>query len=242
MTDTHITRAIEDELARIWRDKAALEAAESALVRLLARVSVAPVAEEAPAKPEAEVAPPLVAEAESERPEPEAARYRHGNAWSPAEIETLSETYAAGGIDAALKALPNRTKQAITWRASKLGIRSGVPRHMGGGVWTPEEDRILTDNYPQLGGKVKKLLPERQPSAIYARATKLGLKRNRKLGVAIDVQHPPAIQPTAKPPRPERTFPETLEAVRNGARIVEVVPLRVPGPERTLGGVVGEIN
>lgn len=38
-----------------------------------------------------------------------------------------------------------------------------------------------------------------------------------------------------------RTFDEQLDAVRNGAPITEQQPIRRTDPERTLGGVVGEI-
>lgn len=50
--------------------------------------------------------------------------------------------------------------------------------------------------------------------------------------------------PSAAPPilatgsaKPRRTFEEQMEAVRNGAQLVEVAPLRRPDPEHTLGGV-----
>lgn len=48
----------------------------------------------------------------------------------------------------------------------------------------------------------------------------------------------PTIEPfPQQPPRPRLTFEEQLAAVRNGARLVEVAPLRRPGPDITLGGV-----
>jgi hypothetical protein len=38
-----------------------------------------------------------------------------------------------------------------------------------------------------------------------------------------------------------RSFDEQLEAVRNGARLVDNIPIRAPAPDRTLGGVSPEI-
>lgn len=40
----------------------------------------------------------------------------------------------------------------------------------------------------------------------------------------------------------QRSFAEQLEAVTNGAPIVEVRPVRRPDPDVTLGGVVGDLS
>lgn len=51
----------------------------------------------------------------------------------------------------------------------------------------------------------------------------------------------PAPLPPQKPARVTRSFEEQLEAVSNGASIIEHDPIRPPPPTRTLGGTVGEI-
>lgn len=53
-----------------------------------------------------------------------------------------------------------------------------------------------------------------------------------------------SIKAEPKPPpvvRQARTFEEQLEAIRNGAHIVEQAPIRPPAPTHTLGGTTGEI-
>jgi hypothetical protein len=52
----------------------------------------------------------------------------------------------------------------------------------------------------------------------------------------------PSSRAPTKPAKPPMTFDEQLEAVANGAKLVEVQPIRRPNPDITLGGVTGEIN
>lgn len=44
--------------------------------------------------------------------------------WTSEELALLRDTYPAGGIDAALQALPHRPRQAIYLKASRLGLRT----------------------------------------------------------------------------------------------------------------------
>lgn len=112
------------------------------------------------------------------------------------------------------------------------------PDRQGRGPWTAEEIETLRTDYPRLGAAVADLLPGRSVGTIYQTAKKFGIKRARGKQAHAPLPAPALATSTIKQPR---TFEDDLEAVRNGARLVEVHPIRMPPPDRTLGGVSPEI-
>lgn len=106
--------------------------------------------------------------------------------------------------------------------------------------WSRAEITILREKYPAIGTALTALLPRRNTHAIRQMANKLGIRRGRGL-------RPPKptllqAQSAARIAKEPRTFAEQLALVESGqARIVEVTPIRMPPPDRTLGGVTAEM-
>jgi hypothetical protein len=71
--------------------------------------------------------------------------------------------------------LPNRTEVACSNRAIKLSIE------VVDSAWSEEEDKILRENYPSMGGKVCKLLPGRTRTSCMARAGMFCIRSNRSV-------------------------------------------------------------
>ena len=91
--------------------------------------------------------------------------------WQPWEDEIIRTRYESEGT-AIIKDLPDRSKDAITLRANKLGIRSNNNRL----VWQPWEDEIVKTRYPSEGVNIAKYLPGRTDNSIIVRASNLGIK------------------------------------------------------------------
>jgi hypothetical protein len=162
------------------------------------------------------------------------------DSWTVEEIETLKAEYPRLGTKVT-DLLPNRTPQAIRRRAWELDLQGPTTtRHR----FTAEEDAILRQHYPSGGSNAcLEHLPHLTASQIKTRCTRfLDLRCGRGKGLRRDQSAPvPTILPVLKSLPVGRTFEEQLEAVRNGARLVEIPRLRAAEPDRTLGGVVGEI-
>ena len=90
--------------------------------------------------------------------------------WEPREIETLRESYARGGIEAARVALPYRSASALFHKAERVHV-------MRRRRWTIEDDarlRRLWDAETTLRQIAKQM--GRSEATTYWRAQKLGLK------------------------------------------------------------------
>lgn len=115
-------------------------------------------------------------------------RIRTAIRWTSKEDATLEREYRTGGLDAAAKALPSRSRQAIINHVSLLKLESDV--FVGHKPWSPAEDGVVIDVYPD-GGWVEcaKRLPNRTRKAITNRYAVL-----RKL-MSMDIDEDPTPWP-----------------------------------------------
>ena len=107
-------------------------------------------------------------------------------------------------------------------------------------TWTRAEHDTLIEHWALGGAAVcGPLIPGHKVVSIRRRASHLGLKR-------VYPEPQPKIEPEpapvifVHPPRPARvpmSFADQLAAVRNGAALIEVRPIRRADPVVTLGGV-----
>lgn len=89
--------------------------------------------------------------------------------WTSREDATLRTTYAAGGIKAAERALPSRSKAALFHRAQRLGLKRRLR-------WTPDDDARLTKLWGTMTlRKIAKTI-SRTEITTYWRAQKIGLQ------------------------------------------------------------------
>ena len=164
--------------------------------------------------------------------------------WTEEELVLLRAEYPRLGIDGVERLLPNHSRAAIKTKVAHLALRFTSSKKR---PFTAEEDSILARVYPEKGmNGVRPLLPGRSEQSIYNRVSYKGIVRARgKPGPSAPPGGEPSTPPTASPTRPSQrasTFEEQLAAVERGEkRICEKIVIPRPGPERTLGGVTGEI-
>lgn len=236
---TAITRAIESKLAEVRGQLASLSIEAVELENALATMHLAASEPELlqPSRPVIN----METEARSER-----AKRARRDAWTAEELETLRTDYPRlrGKIT---DLLPGRSGPAIRSKAKALGVKCGKGKASS---WTGADDELLREHFPQSLAAAMKALPHRTDKAITVRASVIGVRRHfvakpKRQAKESKVSFPVALRPPAtipeRPVKQPRTFEEDLEAVRNGARIVEVHPIRMPPPDRTLGGVSPEI-
>lgn len=92
--------------------------------------------------------------------------------FSMLELSIIKEFYATDPNRCYM--LLNRNKTSIMHKAAQLGIRSRY-------FYTPEEDKVIIDNYSSLGADgCAALLENRTRGSVSNRARILGLRRNKK--------------------------------------------------------------
>ena len=98
------------------------------------------------------------------------------DSWSEEDLKIIKKYYPSEGKNIT-KRLPHKSLRAIKHQAQKLNICSfafSTP-------WSKEEDKIIKDNYNQLGSVgLVKLLPNRTKVSIVTRIKRLGLKRTKQ--------------------------------------------------------------
>ena len=95
----------------------------------------------------------------------------NGVKWSIEEDTVIRKHYPSIDQENVMKLLPNRTWNAIGFRAGILGVS-----RRRRGAWTEDEDDVLHRNYGEISVKeICKLLPSRTSSAIVSRASLIGL-------------------------------------------------------------------
>ena len=93
--------------------------------------------------------------------------------WSETEIEILKKHYPEMGGDVC-KLLPGRSRYTCTSMANSLGIY--YTKFTNNKLWTSEEIEILKKHYPEMGGDVCKLLPNKDKKICMNKANKLNIK------------------------------------------------------------------
>jgi hypothetical protein len=93
--------------------------------------------------------------------------------YTAADDATLRARWWSGGDVEALARELGRTPDALRLHAHRLGLHRPPPRRR----WTPAEDAIVRDGYTSglSCGEIADSLPDRSPTAVAARARKLGL-------------------------------------------------------------------
>jgi len=95
------------------------------------------------------------------------------NPWMGKEIEILREMYPTASWKELHRALPNRTKKAMGYKAESFGIRRGN--------WISNEEQILIEKYPTTSiHELVRLIPRHSGRAIFAKATEIGLKKSEE--------------------------------------------------------------
>lgn len=87
------------------------------------------------------------------------------------DLEQLSRRRDGNRLDwdALTKRFPKRTRDSIATKLARMGLTVDLS-------WTPEEDKILTDEWNEVSSRtLAKLLPGRTAQGRYDRARKLGL-------------------------------------------------------------------
>lgn len=95
------------------------------------------------------------------------------NLWTAEEDAVIKTDYKTLTLEELMLKLPNRTKDAIKQRAQVLEVSD---EHI---PWTIEEIDILRTNYPVMGKRVMRLLPNRSLKNIQVTAYRLGIKRRK---------------------------------------------------------------
>jgi len=97
--------------------------------------------------------------------------------WTKEEVEILRDNKDIGSLELSKTLLKNRTKVAITKKATKCGIIFYIPSK-----WTKEEVEILKNNYKKFGAieLSKTLLKNRTRMAVLRKADNLGLKLDKE--------------------------------------------------------------
>lgn len=90
--------------------------------------------------------------------------------WTEEELMILKDHYPNGGYRAVKALLPSRTRFAVTFKASQLGLKSGKEIKK----WTEEEIAVLSRLYKKIPLKALQVhLPNRTPEAIMERHRRL---------------------------------------------------------------------
>lgn len=132
----------------------------------------------------------------------ELALVRYTRSWQPHEIELLRQQYPTNTpMERILAALPDRSIEAVHNFARKLGIKRPC-RNMR--KWSEQELAALHRLYPLYGVRIPATELNRPPRAIAIMASRLGLKRVKPAG--------PAVEPAPKAAR--RWTAERDEALR----------------------------
>lgn len=98
--------------------------------------------------------------------------------WTEAETAVLQALYPDGGAPAVRHQLTRRSLGAIRFRAWRLGIKRRPGKGRSRKAWSDAEIHILIRLYPEGGlPAVQEQLPDRAESAIWKKATALGLRR-----------------------------------------------------------------
>jgi len=92
--------------------------------------------------------------------------------YSPAEEDAMRDCWATGGDVAALAGAMGRSPAALRLHAESLGLHRPAARRR----WQPAEDELVRDGYDQglTCAEIARHLPGRTPTAVAARAAKLG--------------------------------------------------------------------
>lgn len=96
------------------------------------------------------------------------------NEWSPEEISILKENYARFSMDKVCELLPNRTKNAISLKASYMGLKSNYTLESR---WTDGEVEFLRNNWETLSDMEIATELNRNVTSIGDKRSALGLVR-----------------------------------------------------------------
>lgn len=144
--------------------------------------------------------------------------------YTPAEDRAIRQAWGPDVDVVALAGRLGRSPGSVRARAHALGCHTPVARHR----WSAHEDAALRDGY-ELGlacAEIARQLPGRSPSAVVARAGKLGLASYARVWTAVDDQRLQALASAGVPvEEAARMLSRTPEALRGRARKLGLAPL-----------------
>ena len=126
------------------------------------------------------------------------------------DLEHLSHRKDGKHLDwtALCERFPNRTRNGISSKLSKLGLTVEA-------LWTPEEDKILTDHWDESSSRtLGRLLPGRSKMARYDRARKLGLYAGAPQGLV-------SVKSLSEDPKWGYDYYTTLKILKAGMVVVK---------------------
>ena len=104
------------------------------------------------------------------------------NKWTEEEMQVLRK-HANCPLEELVKLFPHRTKNALSKKILKSGMRSKLKTAL---QWQSQEDELLLKNGMNLSSvELSGLLQNRNPSAIAARCFKLGIRKNKSCRVRL---------------------------------------------------------
>jgi hypothetical protein len=151
--------------------------------------------------------------------------------YTAAEDAVLRDGWAAGAPIGALAQRLGRSPGAVRLRAESLGLHRPAPRRR----WTAAEDTVVRDGYADglTCRRIADGLSGRTPSAIAARARKLGLTTHGRAWTAHEDDRLRRLSSRYSPVDIARAFGRTPEAVRRRSRRLGLANGESSKPPRT---------
>jgi hypothetical protein len=149
--------------------------------------------------------------------------------YTDADDATLRARWSSGDIETLAREL-GRTPDALRLRARGLGLHRPPPRRR----WTPAEDAIVRDGYTRglACGEIADSLPDRSPTAVAARARKLGLATYARRWTPQDHARLRALLQLRTVDDTARLLGRTPEAIRRRAAKLALPPPTERGTPR----------
>jgi len=150
--------------------------------------------------------------------------------YTTAEDSMLRDLWTTGDRVADLAHRLERSPDAVRIRARTLGLHRPAARRR----WTAIEDATLRDGYADglTCQRIADGLAERTPTAVAARARKLGLTTYARVWTALDDRRLRRLTPLRSPAEIAQVLGRTPEAVRQRARKLGLASGPAPRPPR----------
>jgi hypothetical protein len=148
-----------------------------------------------------------------------------GRAYTAAEDAFLRNAWSAGADIGALTRQLNRSPEALRIHVRRLGLHRATPRPR----WRPDEDAVVREGYTSglTCGQIAALLVLRTPTAVAARAQKLGLATFARRWTPDEDVRLSRILAIGSLEDAAETLVRTPEAVRRRARKLGLVPNQI---------------
>ena len=152
-------------------------------------------------------------------------------AYTAAEDALLRDAWNGNAEIGALARQLNRSPEALRLHARRLGLHRPAARPR----WRPEEDAVIRDGYTSAltCGEIAALLVTRTPTAVAARAQRLGLATFARRWTPVEDARLSRILAIGSLEEAAETLVRTPEAVRRRARRLGLVPNHIKARPRS---------